>query len=85
MFEIRVTGRFEKDFRKLSVSVKKRVLDALDHFKEHPYSFELLSGEFQGLRKLRVGDYRILFRIEEQENLKVVHSLFIAHRRAAYR
>lgn len=85
MFEIRVTGRFEKDFRKLPVSVKKRVLEALDYLKEHPHSFELLSGEFQGLRKLRVGDYRILFRIDEREDLKVIHLLFIAHRRAAYR
>lgn len=85
MFEIRVTVRFEKDFRKLPISIRKRVLDALTNLKEHPYSFELLSGEFRGFRKLRVGDYRILFRIEEQGDLKIVHLLFIAHRRVAYR
>ncbi len=85
MFEIRVTKRFEKDFRKVPTTVRDRILHALESLKENPYGFELLSGEFQGLRKLRVGDYRILFRIEEKGNLKTVHLLFIAHRRAVYR
>jgi mRNA interferase RelE/StbE len=85
MFEIRVTKRFEKDFRKVPTTVRDRILHHLDSLKENPYGFELLSGEFQGLRRLRVGDYRIIFRIEEKGNLNIVHLLFIAHRRAAYR
>jgi len=84
-YQIRVTNRFERDFRKLPPQTQERVRAALEILGNNPYAFEVLSGEYRGLRRLRVGDYRIIHRIEEPERRKIVWLLFIAHRRRAYK
>ncbi|MCX5975926.1 MAG: type II toxin-antitoxin system RelE/ParE family toxin [Coprothermobacterota bacterium] len=47
---------------------------------DHPESFPGLKGRFRGLRKIRVGDYRVIFAVFGQD----VHVLRICHRRDAY-
>jgi mRNA interferase RelE/StbE len=42
-----------------------------------------LTGELKGLFKLRVGDYRIAYSIEEKKKLLTIH--LIGHRREIYR
>lgn len=42
-----------------------------------------LQGEFEGLQSARRGDYRVLFRVDEQTRILLV--VRIAHRRFAYR
>jgi len=46
-----------------------------------PHKFPALEGEFEGSRKLRVGDYRIIFSIEKQ----IVFIERIGHRREVYK
>ena len=51
----------------------------------NPFAFEVLSGEFKGLRKVRIGDYRLIYRIDSENESKTVRLLFVAHRRGVYR
>ena len=51
----------------------------------NPFAFEVLSGEFKGLRKIRVGDNHLIYRIDSQDDEKVVRLLFVAHRRSVYK
>ena len=44
--------------------------------------YPLLKGKFAGLRKFRVGDYRIIFSIIETETVLILR---IAHRKEVYR
>ena len=44
-------------------------------------AYPVLKGEFAGLRKLRVGDYRVIYAIIENDCL----ILRIGHRRAIYK
>ena len=49
----------------------------------HPHVGKLLKGVLSGLRRLRAGNYRIIYEINEGEVLILV--LRIAHRRQVYR
>lgn len=84
-YKLLVTSRFEKDLRKLPRSVQLRIAEVLTLLARNPFAFEVLSGEFKGLRKIRVGDYRLIYRIDSQDNEKVVRLLFVAHRRRVYK
>ena len=50
----------------------------------NPFAFEVLSGEFKGLRKVRIGEYRLIYRIDSENESKTVRLLFVAHRRSFY-
>ena len=52
-----------------------------DELPEKAEAFPLLSGKFSGLRKFRVGDYRVIYSIIGDTAI----ILRISHRREAYR
>ena len=59
-----------------------RIIDKLETtLAQYPYAGKLLTGEFKGLHRLRVGDYRIIYSIFDDSVL----ILRIAHRKKAYR
>jgi len=84
-YKLLVTSRFEKDLRKLPKSVQLAIAEVLTLLARNPFAFEVLSGEFKGLRKIRVGDHRLIYRIDSQDDEKVVRLLFVAHRRSVYK
>ena len=72
----------EKDLSRLGKPEARRVFDKIEkELSARANNYPLLKGEFAGLRKLRVGDYRIIFAILEQEVL----ILRIGHRRDIYK
>ena len=72
----------KKDIPKLSSSVKDRIKNAIeDKVTSRPEVFgKPLRHSKKGYRKLRVGDYRVIFRMGEQ-NIKI---LVIGHRSSVY-
>ena len=70
--------------RRLSQSTAQRILDKIKwlaaNFDHIPH--ESLSGEFKGLFKLRSGDYRVIYAVDNAGRLIVVH--LIGHRRNIY-
>ena len=83
-YRVLVTNRFEKDLRKLPQNVQVRIADVLELVARNPFAFDVLSGEFRGLRKIRVGEYRLIYRIDEENNEQKVRLLFVAHRSSVY-
>lgn len=77
----------EKQLKKLDKAVQKRILDYLEDRLEgckNPRHFgELLKGDKAGLWRFRVGDYRIISEIREEE--LIVLALAIGHRRDIYK
>jgi mRNA interferase RelE/StbE len=71
-----------RELRRLDRPVAKRIIDKIeqeltsDDFRPIP-----LTGPFEGLYKLRVGDYRVIYAFSSAS----VSILRIAHRREAYR
>ena len=83
---IRVLDEAARDLARLDKSIGRRIVDRtrwlgahLDEIKREP-----LAGDFSGLYKLRVGDYRVLYEVVwHQEAIIIVHA--IGHRREIYR
>ena len=54
-----------------------------DRLADEPHAGSALKGEFAGLRRIRVGDYRVIYEVDE--GVLVVLVVRIANRREADR
>ncbi|MBI4743938.1 MAG: type II toxin-antitoxin system RelE/ParE family toxin [Actinobacteria bacterium] len=82
MAELQFTKRAHKDIKKLSPNAQKQIGSAIQKLTIDPLLGDRLYGQWEGYRKLRSGDYRIVYKIVSQE-LIVVH--YVRHRREVYR
>jgi len=70
------------DLKKIDRAQADRILKKIEEaLPEKADRFPVLTGNFAGLRKFRVGDYRVIFTIVED----VALILRISHRRESYR
>ena len=72
-----------KALAKIPSGDRSRVIAAIDQLKIHPGAGSVLKGEFSGLRRIRVGSYRVVY--EAQDRQLVVLVIRIGHRREVYR
>ena len=83
---VEVSDYAEKQLRKLDKPIQKRLLDWLEDRIEgckNPRHFgEPLRGEMAGLWRYRIGDYRVICEIQDQQ--LVVLALAVGHRREIY-
>jgi mRNA interferase RelE/StbE len=57
-----------RDLKKLSKPEAKRILDLIEkELIKKPESNPMLKGQFAGLRKCRIGDYRVVYAILEKD------------------
>lgn len=82
-----MSSRFSKATRELDRSLKGKVLDAIQEIASSPLSargdtVERLTGNLSGLWRYRVGDYRILYRVDQLARLVVLISC--EHRSSVY-
>lgn len=76
------TQRAIKDIQKLDESTMKRIGKALLKFEEDPSRYaEKLTDPRLGTYRFRIGDYRVIFDIEEGD----IVVLRVGHRRDIYR
>ena len=72
----------EKDLRRLDKPAVARLIAKLEHtLSRNPEAGEPLSGEYRGMFKYRIGDYRVLY-AKIPEGVLVLR---IGHRREVYR
>jgi mRNA interferase RelE/StbE len=77
-FNIKYKKSVERDLSRLDKKEARRILDKIEKdLSERAESYPALKGEFAGLRKMRVGDYRVIFTIMDNE----IVILRIGHRR----
>ena len=77
----RYTRRAEKDLQNLPFKDRQRVLDAVDRFAASGVGdIRALGGQWRGRYRLRVGNWRVIFR--RQDGIVV---LGVLNRREAYR
>ena len=82
VFNIKYKKSVARDLKRLNQTDTGRILDKIEEeLFERADAHPVLKGEFAGLRKLRVGDYRVIYAIIENDCL----ILRIGHRREIYR
>lgn len=62
---------------------QERIVAAVNSLRDDPQRGDLLSGQWKGLRRLRVGDHRIIYAFDGTELL--VSVIRVGHRREVYR
>jgi len=82
-YSLKIKQSALKEIQKLDKPNRKRLMEAIDNLADNPHVGKLLKGDFSGLRRIRVGSYRVIYEINEGEILILV--LRIAHRKKVYR
>ena len=82
-YSVRIKASAAKALRDIPRNDRQRISQAIDNLRENPYSGTQLHGALRGLRRQRVGNYRIVYEIERAELL--VYVIQIGHRREACR
>ncbi len=81
-YRIRYKKSTAKDLKTIPKKERARILDEIENqLVEHPEKQRQLKGRFAGLRRLRVGNYRVIYSVMDDE----VWVLRIGHRGGVYR
>ena len=67
-----------KTYNKLDDKTAARINKALDALKENPFygkDIKRLRGNLKGRYRLRVGEYRIVYRVEEEEKVVILEDI----------
>ena len=82
-YSIKIKGSAARTLRRIDAQERTRLVAAIDRLAREPSAGAALKGEFGGLRRLRVGRYRIIYEaFHEELTILVVR---VAHRRDVYR
>ena len=82
-FSIRIKESAARELRRAAKPDRARIVASIDRLAGAPYLGAALKGDLRGLRRLRVGDWRVLYEVRDDELVVLV--VRIAHRREAYR
>jgi mRNA interferase RelE/StbE len=84
MYQVEFLPQAIDDLQRLDRSVAQRITNKLRWLAENFESIrpDALVGPLIGLRKLRVGDYRVIYEADQRDRLITVH--LIGHRREIY-
>lgn len=83
IFSIRIKASAAKELNRIVKPDRRRIVAAIDRLAENPFFGNALKGDMRGLRRLRVGDHRVIY--EVRESILVVLVVRVAHRREVYR
>ena len=85
MYEIRILDEAIHDLKRLDKPIARRVVQRINWLAENldEVQRESLTGNLTEFYKFRVGAYRVLYQILEDEAILVIHQ--IGHRREIYR
>ena len=82
MFEVVLTNRAFRDFKKIDREIAKSILGKLEEYSSNPFQHaKKLADPKLGTYKFRTGDYRIIFDIDGSDLIV----LRVGHRKDIYR
>ena len=82
-YSVRIKASAAKQLARLDVGTRRLLVEQIDRLAADPHVGTVLKGEFDGLRRLRVGAYRIVFEVRNRELVVLV--VRVGHRSSVYR
>jgi mRNA interferase RelE/StbE len=64
-----LTRTFQKNFERIPNKIRPQVKKSLEKLSNNPHCGKKLKGALDGEWSLRIGDYRIIYFCDEQENI----------------
>ena len=83
-YQLSLKGTAQKEFIDLSAQVRARIAAKLDALEQdpRPAGAEPLAGPLKGLLRIRVGEYRVVYHVDEKQRHITVTR--VRHRSKAY-
>jgi len=72
-----------KSLKNIAREDRLRIIEAIDQLKVNPSAGGVLKGEYSGLRRIRIGSYRVVYEMHDEKLTVLV--IRIGHRREVYR
>jgi mRNA interferase RelE/StbE len=82
-FSVKIKSSAAKGLGSLPRAERERLVAAIDRLGDEPHAGGALKGEFSGLRRLRIGRYRIVYEVLDRELTILI--VRVGHRREVYR
>ena len=82
-YSIRIKGGAVRDLSRVAKPDRSRIVAAIDRLSDNPMLGTSLKGGLRGLRRLRDGNFRVVYEVRQDELVILV--IPVAHRRDAYR
>ena len=84
MYEVYLERAAERDLRRLSAKVFRRIIPEIRALAENarPHGCRKITGSRNDWR-IRIGDYRVIYEIDEKTN--IIRVMRVRHRRQVYR
>ena len=82
-YSVSIKQSVAKALAKIAKDDQLRIIGAIDQLRDNPAAGSVLKGEFSGLRRIRVGSYRVVYEVHDQQLVILV--IRIGHRREVYR
>lgn len=68
-----------KSLKNIAREDRLRIIEAIDQLKINPAAGGVLKGEYSGLRRIRIGSYRVVYEVHDEKLTVLV--IRIGHRR----
>ena len=82
-YRIAFKNSVSKDLKKIDIKKVKEILEKIEtELSENAEKSPALKGKFSRLRKYRIGDYRIIYTLLNNDTVLILR---IAHRKEVYR
>jgi len=82
-YKVNFVKSVKKDFKKIRKLEVAKILDAIDELAKNPRSSKSKKLKGEKLYRLRVGNYRVIYDI--QENVMLIFVIKLGHRSDIYR
>lgn len=82
-YSLRIKSSAARELARVDKPARLRLITAIDGLLDNPHRGQLLKGDLVGLRRLRVGDYRVVYEVDAGELVVLV--VHVGHRRQVYR
>ena len=86
-YRLEKTAEFERDFARLDPETARRIATKIEWLAEHPEAIPApmkhLPRDLAGLRKYRIGAYRVFFWVSRPQRVLTLYG--VEHRRSVYR
>jgi len=81
-YSVRIKASAVKALKRIAADDRRRIVEAIDRLARQPFAGTVLKGEYTGLRRLRVGRYRVVYEVLERQLVVLV--VRVGHRRDVY-